>query len=83
MGRWAGRSGALRPFIATPIASTLTPKEESMYLGVFFVYAIIFVLASPLIWVAWWLLADLGERAEGSYTRVHYVPTSESHRRAA
>jgi len=63
--------------------STLTPKEESMYLGVFFVYAIVLVLASPLIWVAWWLLADLGERAVGSYTRVHYVPTSESHRRAA
>jgi len=54
-----------------------------MYLGVVFVYALILVLASPIIWVVWWLLADLGERAAGSYTRVHYVPTSESHRRAA
>jgi len=45
-----------------------------MYLGVVFVYAIIFVLASPLIWVLWWLLADLGERASGSYTTVHSVP---------
>jgi len=46
-----------------------------MYLGVVFVYALILVLASPIIWVVWWLLADLGERAAGSYTKVHYVPT--------
>ena len=55
-------------------------KEESMYLGVVFVYAIILVLASPIIWIVWWLLADLGERAAGSYTRVHSVSTAESRR---
>jgi hypothetical protein len=54
-----------------------------MYLGVVFVYAIIFVLASPLIWVLWWLLADLGERASGSYTTVHSVPAAASRRQAA
>lgn len=54
-----------------------------MYLGVVFVYAIILVLAFPLIWVVWWLLADLGERATGSYTKVHSLPTAESRRRAA
>lgn len=32
-----------------------------MYLSVAFVAVIILVLASPAIWVAWWLLADLGE----------------------
>jgi hypothetical protein len=46
-----------------------------MYLGVVIVYAIILVLVSPVIWVAWWLLADLGGRATGSYTKVHSVTT--------
>ena len=32
-----------------------------MYLSVGIVFALILILASPLIWVAWWLLADLGE----------------------
>jgi hypothetical protein len=54
-----------------------------MYLGVVFVYAIILVLASPLIWIAWWLLADLGERASGSYTTVRSGPTAGSRRQAA
>lgn len=76
----AAHSKAFRPFTATPIASTLKPKEEPMYLGVVFVYAIILVLASPIIWIVWWLLADLGERAAGSYTRVHSVSTAESRR---
>ena len=54
-----------------------------MYLGVVFVYAIILLLASPIIWVAWWLLDDLGERANGSYATEHRVTTPESRRRAA
>ena len=54
-----------------------------MYLSIVFVYAIILVLASPILWVAWWLLADLGESATGSLTTVHFVTTAESHRRAA
>ena len=54
-----------------------------MYLGVVFVYAIIFVLASPLIWILWWLVADLGERASGSYTTVHSVHAAASRRQAA
>ena len=61
----------------------LAQKEEPMYLGVVFVYAIILVSASPLIWVAWWLLADLGKRAAGSYTTVHSVPAAASRRQAA
>ena len=54
-----------------------------MYLGVFFVYAFVLGLASPLIWVAWWLLADLGELAAGSHTTVHSFPTVQSHGQAA
>jgi hypothetical protein len=54
-----------------------------MYLGVVFVYAIVLVLASPIIWVAWWLLADFGERVAGSYTEVHSVLTAKSHRQVA
>lgn len=54
-----------------------------MYLSVFIVYAIILVLASPVIWVAWWLVADLGERATGSYRRLHSVTIPQSRRQAA
>ncbi len=36
-----------------------------MYLGVALVAAIILVVASPLIWVAWWILADLSQAASG------------------
>ena len=54
-----------------------------MYLSVVIVYAIILVLVSPVIWVAWWLLADLGDRATGSYTKLHSVNPPESRRRAA
>lgn len=34
-----------------------------MYLAVGLWATIILLMASPLLWVAWWLLADLGERA--------------------
>jgi hypothetical protein len=51
-----------------------------MYLSVFIVYAIILVLASPVIWVAWWLLADIGESATGSYLTLHPVTTPTLHR---
>lgn len=37
-----------------------------MYLGVGVVMAMILVLLSPAIWVAWWLLADLGQRTNES-----------------
>lgn len=37
-----------------------------MYGGLFLVFAMILVLLSPVIWVAWWLLADLGEKMSGS-----------------
>jgi hypothetical protein len=51
-----------------------------MYLGVGLVMALILVMLSPAIWVAWWLIADLGERA-GSAPVVHHA--SAGGRRAA
>jgi len=37
-----------------------------VYLGVGVVMVMILILLSPAIWVAWWLLADLGRRANES-----------------
>jgi hypothetical protein len=54
-----------------------------MYLSVFIVYAIILVFASPVIWVAWWLVADLAQRATGSHRRLHSVTIPQSRRQAA
>jgi hypothetical protein len=71
------------PCIAVPIASRLKPNEDAMYLSVGVVLAIILVLASPIIWVAWWLLADLAESASSSYVTVLPMTAAESRRRAA
>jgi len=54
-----------------------------MYLSVGVVIAIVLVLASPLIWVGWWLLADLGEKVNGSYGSNHATVTAAPRRRAA
>ena len=53
-----------------------------MYLGVGIVFALIIVLASPLIWVAWWLLADVGE-ASGSRGATRQEIEGQPSRRAA
>jgi hypothetical protein len=53
-----------------------------MYLGVALVFAIVLVLLSPAIWVAWWLLADPGSRATSSYGDAH-ESAERTHRRAA
>jgi hypothetical protein len=37
-----------------------------MYLGVGLVFALILILLFPAIWAAWWLVADLGQRANES-----------------
>jgi len=54
-----------------------------MYLGVGFVYVLILVLVSPLIWLAWWMLADLGQRASGSARPAHDATSVESRRQVA
>jgi hypothetical protein len=53
-----------------------------MYLGVVLIFAMILVLLSPAIWIAWWLLAGLGSRAKDSYGDVH-ESFEHSYRRAA
>jgi hypothetical protein len=54
-----------------------------MYLSVGVVVAIVLVLASPIIWVGWWFLADFIERGNGSYPAVHTVAIGQSQHRAA
>jgi hypothetical protein len=34
----------------------------------------ILVLAAPIIWVAWWLIADIGEAAATGSVAHHEVP---------
>jgi hypothetical protein len=53
-----------------------------MYLSVGVVFLIAVVLLSPVIWIAWWLLAELGSRANGSYADRHEI-AERSYRRAA
>jgi 4-hydroxybenzoate polyprenyltransferase len=71
------------PSLNTPIPSKLMTKEDAMYLSVGVVLAIMLVMLSPVTWVVWWLLADLGEQASGSYPTMHRVIPGEQHRRAA
>jgi hypothetical protein len=40
------------------------------------------VIAPPILWVAWWLLGDLGERA-GNPRAVSGPAIGQQHRRAA
>jgi hypothetical protein len=82
-GRWSVPSQVLVPCTAAQIARRLKPKEDVMYLRVGIVFAIILVMASPFIWIAWWLLAKLRERANGAYTPAHPVTFPESRRRTA
>jgi hypothetical protein len=41
------------------------------------------VLLMPLLWLAWWLIADLGERVNGAYATTHYEKTRAGLRPAA
>jgi hypothetical protein len=53
-----------------------------MDLSVAVVLAILAVMPIA-VWVTWWLLADLGETATGSYRTVHHATTAAPRRRAA
>ena len=53
-------------------ADSLCPKEAAMYGGILFVTAMMVVALSPVIWVAWWLIADLGQRVNGTFPATHY-----------
>jgi hypothetical protein len=54
-----------------------------MRLSVGAFFAIIVVMESPFIWIAWWLLANLRHRANGAHTPSNSVTFPESRRRAA
>ena len=54
-----------------------------MYLSVGVVVAIVLVLASPIIWVGWWLLADFSGRGNDSDRAGHTVAIGQSRHRAA
>lgn len=40
-----------------------------MYLSVTFVWVAILVLLAPVIWLAWWLVAGVGEKVAGGHPR--------------
>ena len=40
-------------------------------------------LLSPVLWIAWWLLADLGERASGAYSTRYRASAEPKLRRLA
>lgn len=56
-----------------------------MYSDGFVVAVILGLLAllSPVLWIGWWLLADLGERANGTYPTRHRESAEPELRRAA
>lgn len=54
-----------------------------MSLSVGVVFAIILVLASPILWVVWRLLADLGERSNASRGAIRPETVEQWRRRAA
>ena len=62
-------------------ATSVGPKEESMYNDGFVVAVILGLLAlvSPMLWIGWWLIADLGENANGK----HHEHAESGLRRAA
>jgi hypothetical protein len=57
-----------------------------MYVSVGFVTAIILAIASltpPIIWVVWWMLSDLGERAGARDSAAYVSGPSRRHLPAA
>jgi len=45
--------------------------------------AIGLILVSPMIWVAWWLIDDLGEKVSGEPAIPRYMRSDRRQRRAA
>jgi hypothetical protein len=55
-----------------------------MYTDGFGVAVIVAILALllPLMWIGWWVLADLGEKADGAYPTRHQEGALSKLRRA-
>jgi hypothetical protein len=54
-----------------------------MYLSLGFLLALTLVLLSPVIWVGWWLLADLGEKVSGGQPAMTHFHSDRELPRAA
>jgi hypothetical protein len=50
--------------------------------GVAVIVALV-ALLSPVLWIGWWFLADLGERADGTYPTRQRESAEPNLRRAA
>jgi hypothetical protein len=57
-----------RPSVKPSSRASLESKEDAMYSSGFVAAVIIGLLAlvSPMLWIGWWLIADLGERVNGT-----------------
>ncbi len=66
-------------------AASLGPKEEIVYNDGFVVAVILGLIAlvSPMLWIGWWLVAELGERANGTHGARRYETSGSKLRRAA
>jgi Kef-type K+ transport system membrane component KefB len=60
--------------IGATAAPSLRPKEKAMYNEGFVVAVILglFAFLLPVLWIGWWLLADLGDRANRTHGAPHY-----------
>jgi hypothetical protein len=56
-----------------------------MYTDGFLVAVLVGVIALllPALWIAWWLIADLGETANGSHIPAYYTNSDGRYRPAA
>ena len=67
--------------IGATAAPSLRPKEKAMYNEGFVVAVILglFAFLLPVLWIGWWLLADLGDRANGTQAhRTMRAPSRDS-----
>ena len=73
------------PRLEQPLRLASVKKEKAMYSDGFGVAVIVSIVAllSPVLWIGWWFLADLGERANGTYPTRHSEGAEPELRRAA
>ena len=84
-GLWTFGNQSIRPSIGAAASPSLHPKEDLMYPDGFVAAVILGLLALllPVLWIGWWLLADLGEKANGTYPTRRRESRDPELRRAA
>jgi hypothetical protein len=72
-GHTALADQSIGPSIGAAARPSLGKKETAMYTDGFGVAVVVAILAllSPVLWIGWWLLADVGERTNGTYPTRH------------